>query len=94
MDRYDAWKTGYDECDEPECSDCRKLQTTLIEIEHNVKRLMKELYSQQDIELCIVDDALCNICDQLDITCPSALPPIQKRRSQVHEFAEDLAINQ
>ena len=92
---YDSWKTGYgDNDEEPKCKGCQRLETTLDEIEHNVRRLMKELYSQQEIELCIVDDALCNICDQLDIKCPSVLPPIQKKRSSAHEFADEVAINQ
>lgn len=80
--------TGYH--DYVECQDCKEANDKLYNIEKALTQVVKQLYSEDRLDVALLDDSLGQICDYVGYPMPANLPRVKRRESIYFEFAESI----
>ncbi len=72
---YGNWDTPPSTND---CADYIEACAKLERVEQAARRLVQILYSNVYLEHCQLDDAVCQICDAVDIDSPNGLPRVNR----------------
>lgn len=83
-------QTGYREC--IECSDCREANDRLFSLEQSLKQVVKMLYSKEKLDIRLLDEAICDMCDVVGYESPETSPRVRRHESEIFEFA--MSMNQ
>lgn len=88
---YDGWKTGwYDAEPEYECCKCDEKDNILSNIADHMTSVIAILYSNDQLDVAVLEDQLDEVCHLLDIKLPATLPNIERKRSELFQLACDL----
>lgn len=75
------------------CEDYQDACTKLQHVEDAMNRVIHMLYGDQEIDRSMLDEAIADICDVVDMDSPTGLPRIRRLRSSIFEFASECSQN-
>lgn len=72
------------------CPEVREMSAKVYTVEKAMSRIVKQLYSQQALDIPDLDDAIGEICDSLGYQMPATMPTIRRSGSDIFEFAASM----
>lgn len=74
-----------------ECSEYIEANEKLENVETAIRRVIQILYGNGELETAMLDDAIADICDAVNVQSPVGLPRVRRPGSELYDFGVQLS---
>jgi hypothetical protein len=69
-----------------ECEMCKRHENDMFELKFLFRDLLSKIYSNDTLDVCVVDDILCKMSDVLNETVPNVKPAIERPNAALRQL--------